>query len=154
MSSKEIKFERGLERPAVRSRVMQCRARSGRGFTLLELAMVMAVILILVSITFPAYQTAIRRSREAVLRDDLTTMRQVIDEFTVDKQHPPESLDQLVEAGYIHAIPTDPFTGAKDSWQPDIEEVPVPPDQNATGVVDVHSGSDAEALDGTHYNTW
>lgn len=154
MSGKEIKFERGLERPAVRSRLMRRWARSGRGFTLLELAMVMAVILILVSITFPAYQTAIRRSREAVLRDDLTTMRQVIDEFTVDKQHPPESLEELVEAGYIHAIPTDPFTGAKDSWQPDIEEVPVPPDQNATGVVDVHSGSDAEALDGTHYNIW
>ena len=85
MSGKEIKFERGLERPAVRSRVMRRRARSGRGFTLLELAMVMAVILILVSITFPAYQTAIRRSREAVLRDDLTTMRQVIDELQMPR---------------------------------------------------------------------
>jgi general secretion pathway protein G len=124
------------------------------GFTLLELTMVMAVILILVAITFPAYRTAITRSKEAVMKDDLQTMRKVIDEFTVDKQRPPESLQELVDAGYIHAIPVDPFTGARDTWQPDIQEVPVPPDQNATGLVDVHSGSDGEALDGTHYNTW
>lgn len=149
----EFNFERRLERASLRLHARH-RPGSGAGFTLLELTMVMAVILILVAITFPAYQTAIKRSREAVLKDDLYTMRSVIDEFTVDKQHPPQSLDELVDAGYIHAIPVDPFTGAKDSWQPDIEEVPVPPDQSATGVVDVHSGSDAEALDGTHYNTW
>jgi len=124
------------------------------GFTLLELSMVMAVILILVSITFPAYRTAIQRSREAVLKDDLYTLRSMIDEYTVDKQKPPDSLQDLVDAGYLHAIPVDPITGANDSWEPDIEQVPVPPDQNATGVVDVHSGSTAEALDGTSYNTW
>jgi general secretion pathway protein G len=151
--SGKIQFESGLERIARRVQAVRRRA-GGEGFTLLELSIVMAIILILVSITFPAYETAIRRSKEAVLKDDLTTMRQVIDEFTVDKQRPPESLEELVDAGYMHAIPLDPFTGAKDSWQPDIEEVPVPPDQNATGLVDVHSGSDNEALDGTHYNTW
>lgn len=154
MSVKETKLGHGLKRIAMRLQVLRTRADRNEGFTLLELAMVMAVILILVSITFPAYRTAITRSKEAVLKDDLTTMRQVIDEFTVDKQRPPESIQELVDAGYMHSVPTDPFTGAKDSWQPDIEEVPVPPDQNATGVVDVHSGSDAEALDGTHYNTW
>jgi general secretion pathway protein G len=154
MIVRESKFERGLQRMWIRLQTLRNRDCSSRGFTLLELTMVMAVILILVAITFPAYQTAIKRSREAVLKDDLHTMRQVIDEFTVDKQRPPESLEELVDAGYIHSIPVDPFTGARDTWQPDIEEVPVPPDQNATGVVDVHSGSDAEALDGTHYNTW
>ncbi|HEY6293856.1 MAG TPA: type II secretion system protein [Terriglobia bacterium] len=128
--------------------------KSQRGFTLLELSMVMAVILILVSITFPAYRTAIQRSREAVLKDDLYTMRSVIDEYTVDKQKPPESLQELVDGGYLHAIPVDPITGTNDTWEPDIEQVPVPPDQNATGVVDVHSGSTSEALDGTIYNTW
>jgi len=124
------------------------------GFTLLELTVVMAVILILISITFPAYRTAIQRSREAVLKDDLYTMRSMIDEYTVDKQKPPESLQELVDSGYMHAIPVDPITGTNDSWEPDIEQVPVPPDQNATGVVDVHSGSTTEALDGTPYNTW
>jgi general secretion pathway protein G len=123
-------------------------------FTLLELATVMALILILVAISAPAYRMAIQRAREAVLRDDLHSLRSVIDEFTVDKQRPPQSLEELVEAGYLHNIPTDPFTGTADSWQADIEQVPVPPDQTATGVVDVHSGSDGKALDGTDYNTW
>ena len=123
-------------------------------FTLLEMSVVMALILILVAIALPAYQVAVQRAKEAVLKDDLQTMRSVIDEFTVDKQRPPASLQELVDSGYIHAIPKDPFTGTADTWQPDIEEVPVPPDQNATGVVDVHSGFDGKALDGTDYNTW
>lgn len=142
-----------------RWRLAKARRQSGAtsengGFTLLELATVMALILILVAIAAPAYRMAITRAREAVLRSDLHSMRAVIDEFTVDKQHPPESLQELVEAGYIHSIPVDPFTGSADSWQADIEQVPVPPDQTATGVVDVHSGSDGKALDGTDYNTW
>jgi len=123
-------------------------------FTLLELATVMALILVLVALSAPAYRMAIQRAREAVLRDDLHSMRSVIDEFTVDKQRPPQSLEELVEAGYLHNIPTDPFTGTADSWQGDIEQVPVPPDQTATGLVDVHSGSDGKAMDGTDYNTW
>jgi general secretion pathway protein G len=131
------------------------RVRSGEpGFTLLELATVMALILVLAAITFPAYHTAIKRSKEVVLRDDLTTMRKVIDEYTVDKQTPPQALQDLVDAGYLHAVPIDPMTGSADTWQVDVKEVPVPPDQTASGVVDVHSGSDADALDGTAYNTW
>lgn len=124
------------------------------GFTLLELSMVMALILILASFALPAYQVAIQRAREAVLHDDLYTLRSVIDEFTVDKQQPPQSLQDLVDAGYMHAIPVDPITGSADTWQTDVEDVPVPPDQTASGIVDVHSGSDAKALDGTAYNTW
>lgn len=127
---------------------------SDDGFTLLELSIVMAVIMILVSIILPAYRTSIKRAREAVLKDDLYTMRSVIDEFTVDKQRPPESLQELVDAGYLHRIPIDPMTGSAESWQVDIEDVPVPPDQTASGVVDVHSGSADQALDDTAYNTW
>jgi general secretion pathway protein G len=124
---------------------------SGEGFTLLELSIVMAVIMILVSIILPAYRVSIKRAREAVLKDDLYTMRSVI---TVDKQRPPESLQELVDAGYLHRIPMDPMTGSAESWQADVEDVPVPPDQTASGVVDVHSGSEEKALDDTTYNTW
>jgi general secretion pathway protein G len=127
---------------------------SGEGFTLLELSIVMAVIMILVSIILPAYRVSIKRAREAVLKDDLYTMRSVIDEFTVDKQRPPESLQELVDSGYLHRIPMDPMTGSAETWQVDIEDVPVPPDQTASGVVDVHSGSEEKALDDTTYNTW
>ena len=130
------------------------RQRSEGGFTLLELSMVMALILVLASFALPAYQVAIQRAREAVLHDDLYTLRSVIDEFTVDKQQPPQSLQDLVDAGYMHAIPVDPITGSADTWQNDVADVPVPPDQTASGIVDVHSGSDAKALDGTAYNTW
>jgi general secretion pathway protein G len=127
---------------------------SGEGFTLLELSIVMAVIMILVSIILPAYRTSVKRAREAVLKDDLYTMRSVIDEFTVDKQRPPESLQELVDAKYLHRIPMDPMTGSTETWQVDVEDVPVPPDQTASGVVDVHSGSEDKALDDTAYNTW
>jgi len=124
------------------------------GFTLIELAVVMALILVLAAITFPAYHTAIERSKEVVLRDDLATLRKVIDEYTVDKQAPPQALQDLVDSGYLHAVPVDPMTGSADTWQVDIRDVPVPPDQTASGVVDVHSGSEGEALDGTQFNTW
>jgi len=125
-----------------------------RGFTLLELAVVMLLIITLAAITVPAYQMAVQRSKEAVLRDDLHTMRSTIDEYTVDKETPPQSLQDLVDAGYMHAIPVDPMTGSTDSWVPDIKDVPVPPDQTASGVVDVHSGSEGKALDGSAYNSW
>lgn len=124
------------------------------GFTLLELAVVMLLLITLAAITVPAYQMAVTRSKEAVLRDDLHTMRSTIDEYTVDKEQPPQSLQDLVDAGYMHEIPPDPITGSIDSWVPDIKEVPVPPDQTASGVVDVHSGSEEKALDGSAYNTW
>lgn len=125
-----------------------------RGFTLLELAVVMLLLITLAAITVPAYQMAIQRSKEAVLRDDLHTMRSTIDEYTVDKETPPQSLQDLVDAGYMHAIPADPMTGSTDTWVPDIKDVPVPPDQTTSGMVDVHSGSEGKALDGTAYNTW
>jgi general secretion pathway protein G len=101
------------------------------------------------------YHIAVVHAREAVLRDDLFTMRKLIDEYTIDKQQPPTSLDDLASAGYLRGgIPVDPFTGSNDTWKTDTEEVPISVDQSTTGIVDVHSGSDETSLDGTPYNSW
>ena len=127
---------------------------SFQGFTLLELMVALSVVLVLASFAIPAYYLAIQRAREAVLRQDLYTLRSLVDEFTVDKQRPPASLQELVEAGYLRGgIPVDPITGSSESWRVDIEDVPGP-DQTQPGVVDVHSGSDDTALDGTPYSSW
>ncbi|HEX5484107.1 MAG TPA: type II secretion system protein [Terriglobia bacterium] len=131
------------------------KSEAARGFTLLELMIVMTLILILASFAVPSYTTAIKRAREAVLRDDLYTMRHLIDEYTVDKQQPPSSLEDLVDAGYLRGgIPVDPVTGSSDTWKADIEDTPSSGGQSAPGVVDVHSGSDATSLEGTPYNSW
>jgi len=117
--------------------------------------MVMTVILILASFVMPTFHVAVVRAREAVLRDDLYTMRKLIDEYTIDKQHPPTSLDELVEAGYLRGgLPQDPFTNSNQTWRADVEDVPLSPDQTGSGIVDVHSGSDDISLDGTAYSSW
>lgn len=126
-----------------------------RGFTLLELMMVLTLIMILASFVVPTYHVAIVRAREAVLRDDLYTLRNLIDAFTLDKQRPPESLEELVEAGYLRGgLPVDPFTGSNQTWRVDLEDVPLGPQQSVPGIVDVHSGSDGISLDGTPYSEW
>jgi general secretion pathway protein G len=116
---------------------------------------VVTILLILATMSMPLLQSAVVRAREAVLKDDLYTLRKLIDEFTLDKQRPPTSLDELVEAGYLRGgVPVDPFTGSNETWRTDIEDVPLNPSQAASGIVDVHSGSDDIALDGTPYSTW
>lgn len=128
---------------------------SVRGFTLLELMMVLTLILILASFAVPTYHVAIVRAREAVLRDDLYTLRSLIDQYTLDKQHPPATLDDLVDAGYLRGgIPADPFTGSKDTWRVDFEDVPLTPALSVAGIVDVHSGSEEVSLDGALYSSW
>ena len=130
------------------------RVRGGaHGFTLLELMVVISMILILMSIAIPLYQRAIVHSREAVLRQDLFTLRQSIDEYTLDKQKAPQSLDDLKQAGYIREIPKDPMTG-EANWEVVQEDVLMAVDQNEPGIDDVHSASNATALDGTAYSTW
>ncbi len=116
---------------------------------------VMTLILILASFAMPHFHIAVVHAKEAVLRDDLFTMRKLIDEFTVDKQRPPESLDELVQAGYLRGgVPVDPFTSSNETWKTDTEDVPISPGQAASGIVDVHSGSEEESLDGTPYSSW
>ena len=128
---------------------------AAKGFTLLEMMVVLTLILILASIAAPSYRVAIVRARETVLKDDLFTMRKLIDQYTLDKNQPPESLDDLVQGGYLRGgLPVDPFTGSTQTWQADIEEVPLSPEETVPGVVDVHSGSNAESLEGTPYSSW
>jgi general secretion pathway protein G len=125
-----------------------------RGFTLIELMVVLTVLLILATMSVPIFENAIKHAREAALKDDLYTLRKLIDDYTLDKQKAPESLDDLVEAGYLRVIPVDPFTGSNQTWRTDVEDVPIGGGQAASGIVDVHSGSDDTALDGTQYNSW
>jgi general secretion pathway protein G len=125
------------------------------GFTLIELMIVMVLIMILAAMAVPTYRVAVTRAREAVLKDDLFTMRKLIDQYTLDKQQPPEALDDLVQAGYLRGgLPVDPFTGSNQTWQVDTEEVPLSAQQMVPGIVDVHSGSEATSLEGTPYSSW
>lgn len=127
--------------------------RSQGGFTLIELLVVISIILILVTIAVGAYNRALIRSREAVLKDDLKTMRSAIDHFTMDKEAAPQSLEDLVPQ-YLRAIPTDPITNAKD-WVPEVEPVVLTPDQAGSGITNVHSASDkVSPFENTAYNTW
>jgi general secretion pathway protein G len=117
--------------------------------------MVITLILILATLAVPTYHVAIVRAREAVLRDDLYVLRKLVDEYTLDKQQPPSTLDELVDAGYLRGgIPVDPFTGSNQTWRVDMEDVPIAPGQVAPGIVDVHSGSDDVSLEETPYSTW
>jgi general secretion pathway protein G len=126
-----------------------------RGFTLIELMVVIDLILILASFAMPLYHSVVIHAREATLRDDLFTLRSQIDRFTHDNARGPESLDELVEKGYLGAVPIDPFTGSADTWQLDTETTSISVDDSAPlGISDVHSGSGDTSLDGTPYSSW
>jgi len=125
-----------------------------RGFTLIELMIVMAVIAILISIAVPIYNKSITRAKESVLRNNLFTMRTVIDEYTYDKQKAPQTLQDLVSEGYLRAIPTDPMTGTSDGWKIIIEDTLNAVNQTEPGIFDVRSGSDKTSLEGTAYSDW
>jgi len=127
---------------------------SEQGFTLLELMIVMTIIGILAAIAIPSYVQNVRRAKEAVLREDLHTMREAIDSYTVDKQKAPQSLDDLVQAGYLKTMPVDPITGRSDTWIPGEGDTLSTIDQTEPGIDDVHSGAQATASDGSSYNTW
>ncbi len=135
---------------------MEHRMRSGehrRGFTLIEILIVVSIIGILVSIAVPIYQKAILRTRESVLRNNLFTVRTVLDEYTYDKQKAPQSLEDLVTEGYLRQIPYDPMTGT-NQWKIEMEDSLRSVNQTEPGIFDIHSASDKKGLDGTPYAEW
>jgi general secretion pathway protein G len=133
---------------------MVTRKRLARGFTLIELMVVMAIISVLLAIAIPIYQKSITRAKESVLRNNLFTMRTMIDEYTIDKQKAPESLQELVTDGYLRQIPQDPLTSSDQTWRIIMEDTPVGGANSSPGIFDVRSGSDQKSLDGTAYSDW
>jgi len=125
-----------------------------RGFTLVEMMVVITIMLMLVGIAVPLYNQSIIRAREAVLRQDLFTLRTVIDQYTDDKEKAPQSLDDLVTAGYLKHIPVDPMTNSNTTWRVEEEDVLQSLSQQEPGITDVHSGSTGTSSDGTPYSQW
>lgn len=125
-----------------------------RGFTLIELIIVVAIIAILLAIAIPVYRIHLTHAREAVLKEDLHTMREAIDQYTQDKNKAPQNLSDLVDAGYMHLIPKDPFTDSTETWQPVMDDTVASPDQSQPGISDVKSGSNLVSTEGSAYNSW
>jgi general secretion pathway protein G len=125
-----------------------------RGFTFVELMVVVTIIVILISMAIPIYSRSILRTKESVLKNNLFTLRTVIDNYTYDKQKAPQSLQDLVSGGYLRAIPMDPMTGSNQTWKTIMEEASQSVNQTEPGIFDVKSGSDKMSLDGTPYSDW
>jgi len=142
-----------MVRPVVNSGTSKLK-RALRGFTLIELMVVMAIISILLAIALPIYQKSIVRAKETVLRNNLFTLHTMIDEYTIDKQKAPETLQDLVSEGYLRQVPQDPMTGSDQTWKLIMEDTPVGGSNSTPGIFDVHSGSDKTGLDGTAYADW
>jgi len=130
--------------------------RTGKksGYTLIELMIVMAIISIMVSIAVPLYQKALIRTKESLLKNNLFTLRTQIDEYTMDKKKAPQQLSDLVNEGYLRAVPVDPITGSDQTWKITMEDAITAVDQTDPGIWDVHSGSDQKSLEGTQYSDW
>ena len=128
--------------------------RGARGFTLIELMVVMSIIVILAGIGVTLYGNSVTRAKEAVLRENLFRMRDSIDQYYADKGSYPPDLPSLVTSGYLRQIPKDPFTESVDTWQVVMSEPDAATPNAAPGVYDVKSGAEGVALDGTPYSDW
>ncbi len=130
------------------------RRRFASGFTLLELMVVMVILMILLGMAAGNYQHSVVRAKEGALHQDLFVMRQAIQQYTIDKQNGPQSLDDLVSSGYLREIPVDPITRTAD-WHTDFGDVLLSVDQTNPGITDVHSSSDAMSpFENTPYSSW
>ena len=133
---------------------MRCKRKQESGFTLMELMIVMMIIGVLTTLAIPSFVGAVRSAKEAVLKEDLRVMRSAIDSYTMDKQKAPQSLDDLVQEGYLKAIPEDPMTKSRETWQTNTSDAMHTLDQTEPGIDDVHSGSDEQGSDGQAYSSW
>ena len=129
------------------------RQRRRDGFTLIELMIVMAIVVILISVAIPFYQKSITRAKESVLQNNLFTMRSAIDEYSYDKQKAPQQLSDLVSEGYLRDVPKDPITGNND-WKIIMEDASSSVDSTEPGIFDVRSESPKQSLEGTPYSEW
>lgn len=133
---------------------MRGNRKQDAGFTLMELMIVMAIISVLATLAVPSFIGAIKSAREAVLREDLHVMRAAIDSYTMDKQKAPQTLDDLIQEGYLRSIPEDPMTKSADTWVTDTSDALHSLDQTEPGIDDVHSGSQETGSDGQPYSAW
>ena len=122
--------------------------------TLIELMVVLTIIITIISVAVPLYQRAILRAKESVLKNNLFTLRTVIDEYTFDKEKAPQSLQDLVSEGYLRQIPMDPISKSRDTWKVEMEDAVRTVDQREPGIFEVRSGAEGTALDGSKYSEW
>jgi general secretion pathway protein G len=125
-----------------------------RGFTFVELMVVITIMVIIISMSIPIYNRSIVRAKESVLKNNLFTLRTVIDNYSADKAKAPQNLQDLVTEGYLQKLPVDPMTGNNQSWRIVMEDASQSISQSEPGIFDVHSGSDKMSLDGTAYAEW
>jgi len=130
------------------------RRQRQRGFTFVEIMVVAIIIVILITMAIPIYQKQVIRSREAVLKSNLFTLRVSINQYMFDRQMAPQALNNLVDGGFLTQVPIDPITGVNNTWKTVQEDGANGMNPGAAGIFDVHSGSNKIALDGTRYADW